>query len=327
MPQLHLGIRLNRNIQDSDYDFSVYKYLNQFSSLTYCCKVDQNYETEQKVILNYKESSLIIQENKIKIALQSGTIIQPYIKTDLRNFGKTTFGFKAKLKDFELFVYKQITNTNKSKNLSMGVNLNVLDWKFGLKINLDFTLGCFVFYIQKFGLALQIPLYTFQFDDLIEKYTVVAFGFMIACSILKCFQQPKVIPLNKQQRIEQSRNQLNLLEQKTKQNFKFEKEKNGLLILFVYYGNADHIKILSQQQNKQKYQLQNDLEIIDVTLPCQFNVKNSKLHLPKYTKSVLFGFCDPCENTNTPKLLLFEYTYKQQKFDKIFDDLEEVVLP
>ncbi|CAD8211335.1 unnamed protein product [Paramecium pentaurelia] len=326
-PQLHLGIRLNRKTKNSNLDFSIYKYINDFSSLTFCYNIDPKYQTQQKFIFNYKESAISIKEDKLKLKLQIGNVIQPYVKTDLRTFSKVIFGVKAKLKDFELFAYKEISKKEEQSSLSLGVMLNILDWKVGLKMNFKENNSYFALFIQKFGLAIQFPFYSLIYNDLLEKYTIAAFGFMIGCSILKCFQQPKVLPLNKQQRIEQSRNQLNLLEHKTKQNFRYEKENNGLLILFAYYGNAEHIKLLSQQQNKSKYHLQNDLEIIDVTLSCQFNVKNSKLHLPKYSKSVLFGFCDPCENTNTHKLLLFEYTYKQQKFNQIFDDLDEVILP
>ncbi|CAD8156055.1 unnamed protein product [Paramecium octaurelia] len=327
IPQLHLGIRLNRKVKDSNLDFSVYKYINDFSSLTYCYNLDSKYQTQQKFIFNLKESTLTINKEKLKLALQFGDVIKPYVKTDLRTFSKVTFGVKAKLKDFELFAYKEISKKEQNNTVSLGVMLNVFDWKVGLKMNFKDLSSSFALFIQKFGLAIQLPVYSFDCEDLMGMYTIAAFGFMIACSILKCFQQPKVLPLSKQQRIDQSRNQLNLLEHKTKQNFRYEKENNGLLILFAYYGNAEHIQLLNQQQNKQKYHLQNDLEIIDVTLPCQFNVKNSKLHLPKYSKSCLFGFCDPCENVNTHKLLLFEYTYKQQKFDKIFDDLDEVILP
>lgn len=65
--------------------------------------------------------------------------------------------------------------------------------------------------------------------------------------------------------------------------------------------------------------------VIDVTIPLQCLIKNSKLKLRESSKSDLPGFYDPC--VGEEKKLKIEYTHKDKSYNIILSDKEPVQLP
>lgn len=65
--------------------------------------------------------------------------------------------------------------------------------------------------------------------------------------------------------------------------------------------------------------------VIDVTIPLQCLIKNSKLKLRESGKSDLPGFYDPC--VGEEKKLKIEYTHKDRSYNIILSDKEPVQLP
>jgi len=68
---------------------------------------------------------------------------------------------------------------------------------------------------------------------------------------------------------------------------------DGLVIVHASYGklrNRDEANATGNAMNEDE----NDPFVVDVTMPIQFLVENSQLHIPTSTKSNLVGFYDPC---------------------------------
>ncbi|KAF5290925.1 hypothetical protein FQA39_LY14531 [Lamprigera yunnana] len=91
-----------------------------------------------------------------------------------------------------------------------------------------------------------------------------------------------------------------------------EETKKGLIIVRALYG-----KIFNEPTE--------DDEMIDVTIPLQCLVKNSKLVLHEQSKSQLPGFYDPAVGEN--KFLLIEYSYQGQTYETTIGDNESLRLP
>eukprot|EP00012_Vannella_robusta_P001354 CAMPEP_0206184992 /NCGR_PEP_ID=MMETSP0166-20121206/1530_1 /ASSEMBLY_ACC=CAM_ASM_000260 /TAXON_ID=95228 /ORGANISM="Vannella robusta, Strain DIVA3 518/3/11/1/6" /LENGTH=85 /DNA_ID=CAMNT_0053600077 /DNA_START=437 /DNA_END=691 /DNA_ORIENTATION=+ len=74
-----------------------------------------------------------------------------------------------------------------------------------------------------------------------------------------------------------------LMETAASRKVERERAKDGLVIEEAYYGNI--------------YAPNGDVttsNIIDVTIPLQFMVSKGELSLPRFSKSLLDGFFDPC---------------------------------
>lgn len=96
-----------------------------------------------------------------------------------------------------------------------------------------------------------------------------------------------------------------------------ENNKDGLIILQAVYGK------LITDNNVRANEVNH--EMIDVTIPVQCLVKDSKLLLHENTKSQLPGFFDPLIGED--KLLYIMYTYKQIPHEVTIKDNEGLRLP
>ncbi|KAK9888854.1 hypothetical protein WA026_001075 [Henosepilachna vigintioctopunctata] len=96
-----------------------------------------------------------------------------------------------------------------------------------------------------------------------------------------------------------------------------EENKNGLIILKAIYGK------LFTDRNIRADEMSH--EIIDVTVPVQCLVKDSKIVLYENTKSQLPGFFDPAIGED--KLLYIVYTFRQQPHEVTTQDNESLRLP
>uniref|UniRef100_A0A6M2DIU2 Putative molecular chaperone dnaj superfamily n=1 Tax=Xenopsylla cheopis TaxID=163159 RepID=A0A6M2DIU2_XENCH len=95
-----------------------------------------------------------------------------------------------------------------------------------------------------------------------------------------------------------------------------EEAKGGLVIIKAIYGI-----IMSTKPNHQF----NDTEVLDVTVPVQCMVKDSKLSLHEATKSQLPGFCDTCLGEN--KMLHIQYSFRGNMHEVTIQDNEVLRIP
>lgn len=70
---------------------------------------------------------------------------------------------------------------------------------------------------------------------------------------------------------------------------------------------------------------QDDSAVVDVTIPLQYQVNDSKLYLHENSKANLLGFYDPCVGED--KKLYIRYLFRDKLHEVTFDDTEKVVLP
>ncbi|XP_055313601.1 dnaJ homolog subfamily C member 11 [Sitodiplosis mosellana] len=94
---------------------------------------------------------------------------------------------------------------------------------------------------------------------------------------------------------------VDLMSVQYERNYSEEEKRNGLLIVSAIYG-----KIVDNSENSSD-STKNGNQTIDVKIPLQCLVKDSKLVLQESGKSELPGFYDPC--VGEEKLLQIEYTY------------------
>ncbi|XP_044266778.1 dnaJ homolog subfamily C member 11 [Tribolium madens] len=97
-----------------------------------------------------------------------------------------------------------------------------------------------------------------------------------------------------------------------------EENKKGLVIIKAIYG-----KISTDPNELGDHEVTN--EIIDVTVPIQCTVKDSKLVLHENTKSQLPGFFDPAMGED--KMLHIIYNYREQPHEVTIKDNESLRLP
>ncbi|KAK9686110.1 DnaJ domain [Popillia japonica] len=97
-----------------------------------------------------------------------------------------------------------------------------------------------------------------------------------------------------------------------------EEAKKGLVIVKALYG-----KLISASGDTQSDE-SND-EVLEVTVPLQCLVKDSKLVLHESSKSQLPGFFDPAVGED--KSLLVVYNYRQQLHEVTIRDLEALRIP
>ncbi|OXU26015.1 hypothetical protein TSAR_010719 [Trichomalopsis sarcophagae] len=102
-----------------------------------------------------------------------------------------------------------------------------------------------------------------------------------------------------------------------------EEAKRGLIITKALYGRF----VYPQDRNSAGEEMvggQRD-EIIDVTIPLQCLVKDSKLVLHNASKSQLPGFYDPCVGED--KQLLLQYLFHMQTHECLIKDTEPLRIP
>jgi DnaJ homolog subfamily C member 11 len=115
-----------------------------------------------------------------------------------------------------------------------------------------------------------------------------------------------------------------LMEDKVAQKREEEEGKNGLVIVHAIYGKLP-------DKSKQPDPAANEAEgeqnpfAIDVSIPLQFLVENSQLHLHPQSKAGLIGFYDPCPGED--KHLEVIYLFKNKIHRCITHDLDPLRIP
>ena len=111
------------------------------------------------------------------------------------------------------------------------------------------------------------------------------------------------------------------------QNFKKEKENNGLLIFEAYYGEKSDLLKIKNEKNKIKFIVNNpNLKIIDVTNPLRFQVNNSQLKLLPISKNYLIGF-KKFDDESLNIVLYISYLYRGIPSEIIIDNKESLNIP
>lgn len=96
-----------------------------------------------------------------------------------------------------------------------------------------------------------------------------------------------------------------------------ERARGGLVILSAMYG------VLVQTQPAQPRSVEQ--EILDVTVPLQCLVRNSRLELHDTSKVNISGFYDPAPGED--KSLLIRYLFQDKEHQIIIDDMQAIQLP
>ncbi|KAJ8871014.1 hypothetical protein PR048_027317 [Dryococelus australis] len=103
-----------------------------------------------------------------------------------------------------------------------------------------------------------------------------------------------------------------------------EEARRGLIIVKALYGRMAIILGVKEQAGE-KTVAPDELEVIDVTLPLQCLVKDSKLTLHDASKSQLPGFYDPC--IGEEKMLFVQYLYHSHVHEVTISDTEALRIP
>ena len=98
-----------------------------------------------------------------------------------------------------------------------------------------------------------------------------------------------------------------------------EELKNGLVIVQAVYGDPKCVAMAASG-----HPVQSPL-VLDVTIPVQYLVGNSQLHIQSGSKSGLLGFDDPC--LGDEKHLLVKYIFKGRLHQITVLDNETLVAP
>jgi len=100
----------------------------------------------------------------------------------------------------------------------------------------------------------------------------------------------------------------------------YEESRRGLIVVYAKYGN------LERDAKEEKEGKKSDSpSAIDVTVPLQNLVEDSKLILHVGSKSILLGFYDPCVGED--KQLYIRYLFKDKLHEVTIDDAEAIGLP
>ncbi|KAJ9599175.1 hypothetical protein L9F63_010352 [Diploptera punctata] len=99
-----------------------------------------------------------------------------------------------------------------------------------------------------------------------------------------------------------------------------EEAKKGLVIVKALYG-----RLINQAESRTDEESDSADEVIDVTIPLQCLVKDSKLVLQEASKSQLPGFYDPCVGED--KSLLVQYLFHSNLHEVTTEDSESLRIP
>ncbi|XP_063965152.1 dnaJ homolog subfamily C member 11-like isoform X2 [Lytechinus pictus] len=109
-----------------------------------------------------------------------------------------------------------------------------------------------------------------------------------------------------------------LMAEMVRRIIEFETSREGLIIVQAWYG-----KLITTNGSSDDQQM-NGL-VIDVKIPLQCQVKDSKLILTDVSKSSLPGFYDPCPGED--KQLKVRYEFRQTLHECTIDDPEQLRIP
>lgn len=104
-----------------------------------------------------------------------------------------------------------------------------------------------------------------------------------------------------------------------------EQRRQGLVIVAALYGKFAQDENVAAEQRDEMGFIQHNPNVIDVKIPLQCLVKESRLALYGKTKSELPGFYDPCFGEE--KLLRVDYEYRNGSFSVTVADNEDLTIP
>lgn len=104
-----------------------------------------------------------------------------------------------------------------------------------------------------------------------------------------------------------------------------EAKRKGLVIVAALYGKFQPSENVQLVEQDDMGFIQHNTNVIDVKIPLQCLVKDSRLILYNSSKSELPGFYDPC--LGEEKLLRIDYEYRQKSYTTIVSDSDNVNLP
>lgn len=104
-----------------------------------------------------------------------------------------------------------------------------------------------------------------------------------------------------------------------------EQRRQGLIIVTALYGKFGPDENVAAEQRDEMGFIQHNPHVIDVKVPLQCLVKDSRLNVYGKTKSELPGFYDPCFGED--KLLRVDYEYRNQSYSVTVADNEELSIP
>jgi len=112
---------------------------------------------------------------------------------------------------------------------------------------------------------------------------------------------------------------IRLMQETCQRIIEYESSRHGLVIVNAWYGHLVTMGESSQDTHR------GPSKVIDVTVPVQCQVKDSRLFLTESSKSNLSGFYDPCPEEE--KMLRIRYLFREALHEVTVSDTEPVRIP
>nr|XP_058958822.1 dnaJ homolog subfamily C member 11-like [Pocillopora verrucosa] len=112
---------------------------------------------------------------------------------------------------------------------------------------------------------------------------------------------------------------IQLMQETCERIIEYESSRHGLIIVNAWYGHLVSMDESTQGVNR------GPSKVIDVTVPVQCQVKDSRLFLTESSKCNLSGFYDPCPEEE--KLLKIRYLFRDAVHEVTYGDEEPVRIP
>lgn len=114
-------------------------------------------------------------------------------------------------------------------------------------------------------------------------------------------------------------NSIRLMQETCERILEYETSRHGLVIVNAWYGHLVSMGESSVGVHR------GPSKVIDVTVPVQCQVKDSRLFLTESSKSNLSGFYDPCPEEE--KMLRIRYLFRDAMHEVTYGDNEAVRIP
>ncbi|XP_001625184.2 dnaJ homolog subfamily C member 11 isoform X2 [Nematostella vectensis] len=152
---------------------------------------------------------------------------------------------------------------------------------------------------------------------------------VLVVSPFKKQEQEKEEELNREKHAQQlakkkqeAEDTINLMRESYERNLEFESQRHGLVIVHAWYGN---LVSMDESHDGQRTVHSTHAQVIDVTVPVQCQVRESRLFLAEGPKHNLSGFYDPCPNQD--KLLRIRYEFRDALHEVTIGELETIRIP
>jgi len=114
-------------------------------------------------------------------------------------------------------------------------------------------------------------------------------------------------------------NSKRLMQETCERILEYETSRHGLVVVNAWYGHLVSMGESSEGVHR------GPSKVIDVTVPVQCQVKDSRLFLTESPKSNLSGFYDPCPEEE--KMLRIRYLFRDAMHEVTYGDKEPVRIP